>query len=195
MIYGYARVSSNDQKLDRQIDALLAFGVPPDNIFSDKLSGKDFERKHYLCLIKKLRPDDLLVILSIDRLGRNYDMILEEWTRITKKIQADILVLDMPLLDTRTREKDLTGRLIADIVLQILCYVAEKERENTKIRQREGIAAAKSRGVKFGRPTVALSDEFYTVAKAYREGTISLNEAVTACGLSKSTFYRYAMKM
>lgn len=141
--YAYARVSSKTQNLARQTDCFLALGIPKNNIYSDKLSGKDFDRKNYERLLRKLRRDDVLVVSSIDRLGRNYDMILKEWTRITKTIGADVIVLDMPLLDTRAQTGDLTGRFVADLVLQILSYVAQKERENIKERQREGIASAK----------------------------------------------------
>ena len=142
MIYGYARVSSREQNLTRQLDSFSAFGIEKKRIYSDKKSGKDFERTNYLRLLKKLKAGDLLVIKSIDRLGRNYNTIIEEWSRITKQIGADILVLDMPLLDTRDKENSLVGKFISDIVLQILSFVAENERENIRARQREGIAAA-----------------------------------------------------
>ena len=192
MVYGYARVSSAEQKLDRQTDGFLSYGISKRNIFCDKISGKDFIRDNYIRLIKRLKRGDLLVIHSIDRLGRNYDMILTEWTRITKTIGADVLVLDMPMLDTRIREKDLTGRLIADIVLQLLSYVAQKERESIKERQREGIEAAKKRGVKFGRPTLKLPENFSEIAVSYRLGRLSLQEAADLAGLSKTTFFRKA---
>lgn len=142
--YAYARVSSKSQNLARQLDGFAAMGITKNHIYSDKLSGKDFERSNYEKLINKLKKGDLLVISSLDRLGRNYDMILREWTHITKNLCADILVLDMPLLDTRSRTGDLTGRFIADLVLQVLSYVAQKERENTRQCQRKGIASAKS---------------------------------------------------
>ena len=151
-IYGYARVSTKEQHEDRQLIALQEFPVPRRNIFMDKLSGKDFNRPRYRDLLRILEPGDLLVVKSIDRLGRNYDEILKQWRIITKEIRADIVVLDMPLLDTRQTGKDLTGTFVADLVLQILSYVAQTERENIRQRQREGIAAAKLRGVRFGRP-------------------------------------------
>lgn len=157
--YGYARVSSKDQNEARQIDALHNCGVADKNIFVDKQSGKDFERPEYKKLYLKLRKDDVLFVKSIDRLGRNYDEILTQWKRITKFRQADIVVLDMPLLDTRLG-KDLLGTFLSDIVLQVLSFVAENERENIKQRQAEGIAAAKMRGVRFGRPPIPLSDDF-----------------------------------
>lgn len=150
--YAYARVSARDQNLVRQIEAFQAFDVDKKNIYSDKKSGKDFERKNYLRLLRKLKKGDLLVIKSIDRLGRNYKMITEEWRRITNEIEADILVLDMPLLDTRAKSDSLIGKFISDIVLQVLSFVAENERENIRARQAEGIALAKARGVRFGRP-------------------------------------------
>lgn len=143
MTYAYARISSRDQNLDRQLSAFRSFGIPPKHIFCDKKSGKDFERKNYLRLIRKLKCGDLLVIKSIDRLGRSYDLIIEEWSRITNKILADILLLDMPLLDTRAKPCSLVGKFISDIVLQVLSFVAENERENTRARQAEGIAEAK----------------------------------------------------
>lgn len=151
-IYAYARVSSHDQNLARQHQAFLDFGVERKNIYSDRKSGKDFDRSSYRQLIKKLRHGDLLIVTSIDRLGRNYNEIIKEWERITKNIQADIRVLDMPLLDTRTKENGLIGQFISDFVLQILSFVAENERQNIHTRQAEGIALAKARGVRFGRP-------------------------------------------
>ena len=152
MTYGYARVSSKEQNLDRQLNALLEFGVPKNSIFADKASGKDFNRDSYISLMKKLRADDVVIIKSIDRLGRNYEEILNEWRSITKVKKAAIVVLDMPLLDTRKKPDGLTSVLIADIVLQLLSYVAQVERENIRQRQKEGIAAAQSRGIRFGRP-------------------------------------------
>ena len=189
MIYAYARVSAADQNLARQIDSFLAFGVPKAHIYCDKQSGKDFERENYLRLLKRLQQGDLLVIKSIDRLGRNYDMIIEEWARITKTIGADIVVLDMPLLDTRERSDNLTGKLIADIVLQLLSYVAQKERENIRARQKEGIAAARRRGVRFGRPLQPAPPGFAAVAEEFREGNMAMEEALRLTGLKKSTFY------
>ena len=160
-MYGYVRVSSKDQCEERQLIAMQEFGVSEKNIFLDKLSGKDFERTQYKRLLRKLRPGDVVVIKSIDRLGRNYGEIQEQWRLITKEKRADIVVLDMPLLDTRQKAEDLTGTFIADLVLQILCYVAQVERENIKQRQAEGIAAAKARGVKFGREKKPIPDRFY----------------------------------
>ncbi len=187
--YAYARVSSRDQNLDRQIAAFTEYGVPKDNIFCDKKSGKDFERSGYLKLLKKLKRGDLLIIKSIDRLGRNYDAIIEEWSRITNIIGADILVLDMPLLDTRTKSDTLVGKLISDIVLQVLSFVAENERENIKTRQADGIKLAQARGVKFGRPTKSYSAEFVTVAKEYLGKRITSETAMSKLGLNKANFY------
>ena len=178
MIYGYARVSSKDQKLDRQIADLLNFGVSIENIVVDKQSGKDFERTNYKKLKAKLKESDLLVIKSIDRLGRNYDMIIEEWSYITKTVNCDIVVLDMDLLDTRTENKNLVGKFISDIVLQILSFVAENERCNIKQRQAEGIKIAKEKGIKFGRPTTKLPKNFKQIVKKYKRKEISLNEAL-----------------
>lgn len=191
MIYGYARVSSKDQKLDRQIAELLNFGVANENIIIDKQSGKDFERTNYKILKSKLQEGDLLVIKSIDRLGRNYDMIIEEWSYITKTVNCDIVVLDMDLLDTRTENKNLVGKFISDIVLQILSFVAENERSNIKQRQAEGIKIAKENGVKFGRPITKLPKNFKQVVNQYKQKEISLNEALSKTGLTKSTFYKY----
>lgn len=191
MIYGYARVSSKDQKLDRQIAELLNFGVASENIILDKQSGKDFERTNYQILKSKLQEGDLLVIKSIDRLGRNYDMIIEEWYYITKTVNCDIVVLDMDLLDTRTESKNLVGKFISDIVLQILSFVAENERSNIKQRQAEGIKIAKEKGIKFGRPMTKLPKNFKQVANQYKQKEISLNEALSRTCLTKSTFYKY----
>ncbi len=187
--YAYARVSSRDQNLDRQIAAFTEFGVPIDNIFCDKKSGKDFERNGYLKLLKKLKRGDLLIIKSIDRLGRNYDAIIEEWSRITNDIGADILVLDMPLLDTRGKSDTLVGKFISDIVLQVLSFVAENERENIKTRQADGIKLAQARGVKFGRPTKSYSAEFVTVAKEYLGKRITAEKAMSKLGLTRENFY------
>lgn len=190
MNYGYARVSAIDQNLNRQIDALMQFGIRPTEIFTDKKSGKDFQRESYVQMKGVLAEGDLLVIHSIDRLGRDYEMIIEEWADITRRIGADILVLDMPILDTRYNKENLTGKLISDIVLQLLSYVAQRERENIRTRQREGIASAKSRGVKFGRPNVSLPKDFILTAGEYRNGEISLDGALKKTGLKKSTFYK-----
>lgn len=188
--YGYARVSSTDQNLDRQLDSLTSFGVESDNIFKDKVSGKNFDRDGYIKMIAALRKGDLLVITDIDRLGRNYDMIITEWAKITKHIGADIVVLGMPLLDTRSQVGSLTGRLLGDIVLQLLSYVAQKERENIHRRQSEGIAAAKKRGVVFGRPSVKTPEDFDKIAAAYLDRKLSLTKAAALAGMNRSTFYR-----
>jgi len=192
-LYGYMRVSSREQNEDRQRIALLEMGVPEKNIFMDKLSGKNFERPQYKKLIKKLDGNSVLFVKSIDRLGRNYKDLNEQWRIITKEKGADIVVVDMPLLDTR-REKNLLGTLISDIVLALLSYVAENERMNIKQRQAEGIAAAKARGIKFGRPPLRLPDNFHQVHKEWREGKISVTQAAKACGLPQSTFFRKARK-
>ena len=191
MNYAYARVSCKDQKLERQFAAFDSCGVALDKIFCDKKSGENFERQNYKRLIKKLRNGDLLVIKSIDRLGRNYDCILHEWKRITKNIGADILVLDMPLLDTRSHEKNLIGKLIADIVLQLLSFVAENERINIRTRQAEGIKAAKERGVKFGRPRITCPANFPEIANDYVRRKIGLSKALSLSQMKLSSFYRY----
>lgn len=191
MIYGYIRVSSTDQNEDRQLIALYGKGVPDNHIYRDKQSGKDFNRPKYKRLLRKVKPGDLLYILSIDRLGRNYKEIQEQWRILTKEKGVDICVLDMPLLDTR-QGKDLMGTFIADLVLQILSFVAENERANIRKRQAEGIAAAKARGVKFGRPPVPLPDNFYPVHQAWRAKKLSLQQAAGACGMPVSTFYAKA---
>lgn len=191
MIYGYARVSSKDQNEDRQMLSLHAFGIAQKNIFLDKLSGKDFNRPQYKALIRKLRKGDVIVVKSIDRLGRNYDDILEQWRIITKELHVDVVVLDMPLLDTRTRERDLTGTFIADLVLQILSYVAQTERENIKRRQAEGIAAAHLRGVQFGPPRKAVPDGFYSLQLEWRKGRISARTAGKQLGVAPQTFTRW----
>lgn len=188
-IYGYVRVSSTDQNEDRQLNAMHEVGVPKKNIYLDKQSGKDFERPQYKKLVKKLQPGDLLYILSIDRLGRNYEEIQKQWRILTKESGVDICVIDMPLLDTRNG-KDLMGTFIADLVLQILSFVAQNERENIKKRQAEGIAAAKARGVPFGRPTVAAPDDFAKIIKAWEKKQLSIAEVLKQCNMSESTFYR-----
>lgn len=190
MIYAYGRVSAADQNLNRQIDSFIQFGVGKAQIYTDKKSGKDFERENYRRLKTQLKSGDLLVVKSIDRLGRNYDMIIDEWGDITRRIGADIFVMDMPLLDTRSGRENLTGKFISDLVLQILSYVAQKERENIKVRQREGIAAAKRRGVRFGRPEVVQPDDFYVTADLFRSGSITREEALKRTGMKKSTFYK-----
>lgn len=191
MTYGYARVSSRDQNEARQLDALHAAGV--ETVYIDKQSGKDFDRPQYKRLLRRLKRDDLLYIKSIDRLGRNYDEIIDQWRALTKDRGVDIVVLDMPLLDTR-RGKDLMGTFLSDIVLQVLSFVAENERTNIRQRQAEGIAAAKARGVKFGRPPRPLPDNFYDVHKAWRDKKITLKEAAEACNLPVGTFYGKAIQ-
>ena len=190
-IYGYARVSSKDQNEARQIIALSQFPVKKENIYIDKFGGKDFDRPKYSELIKILKEQDILVIKEIDRLGRNYEEILEQWRVITKEIKADIVVLDMPLLDTRTRKENLTGTFIADLVLQILSYVAETERQSIKQRQREGIEAAKKRGVKFGRPCIPVPEEFYDLKEKWLNKKITSREAATTINVSQDTFLRW----
>ncbi len=192
-IYGYIRVSSKDQNEDRQLIALNEVGVERKNIYLDKKSGKDFDRPQYKKLLRKLKKDDLLYIKSIDRLGRNYEEILQQWRVLTKEKGIDIVVLDMPLLDTR-RGKDLMGTFLSDIVLQVLSFVAENERTNIKQRQAEGIAAAKAKGVKFGRPPLPLPDNFYEVHKAWRNKKLTLKEAASACNMPVGTFYGKARK-
>lgn len=188
-IYGYVRVSTREQNEARQLTAMREFGVPEENIVIEKLSGKDFQRPRYKKLIRGLREGDVLVLKSIDRLGRNYTEILEQWADITKKRKAAIVVLDMPLLDTR-QGRDLTGTLISDIVLQLLSYVAQAERENIRRRQAEGIAEAKARGVRFGRRRMEISEEFKELAYAWRLGEISSRSAAERLGVSHSTFLR-----
>ncbi len=189
--YGYVRVSTREQNEDRQMIALVGVNVPEQNIYVDKQSGKDFERPEYKRLLRKLGEDDLLYIKSIDRLGRNYEEILEQWRVITKEKKVDIVVLDMPLLDTR-RGKDLVGTFLSDVVLQILSFVAENERGNIRQRQREGIEAAKKRGVQFGRPQKPVPDNFIQVYNRWLEKEISGEVAAGLCGLTMSTFYRRA---
>lgn len=192
-IYGYIRVSSRDQNEDRQRIALKEVGVPEKNIYLDKQSGKDFNRPHYRKLLREMGKNDLLYIKSIDRLGRNYEEILQQWRMLTKEKGIDIVVLDMPLLDTR-RGKDLMGTFLSDIVLQVLSFVAENERTNIRQRQAEGIAAAKAKGIKFGRPPLPLPDNFYEVHRAWRAKKITLNEAARACNMPVGTFYGKARK-
>ena len=189
-IYGYARVSARDQNLARQVQAFADFGIAKRNIFAEKKSGKDFCREEYLKLIAKLKPNDLLVIQSLDRIGRNYESILSEWRYITCEIRADILVLDMPLLDTRARSGSLVGKFVSDVVLQVLSFVAENERQNIRTRQAEGIRLAKERGVKFGRPKKEPSEFFVSIAAKYKNKNIALRDALTALHMGKSTFYR-----
>ena len=193
-IYGYIRVSTREQNEDRQRLALAALPVPEENIYMDKQSGKDFERPQYRRLVRRLRRDDLLYVKSIDRLGRNYSEILEQWRMLTKEKGVDIAVLDMPLLDTR-RGKDLMGTFLSDIVLQVLSFVAENERDNIRQRQAEGIAAAKARGVRFGRPPRPLPANFPRLHQAWRGQKITLRQAARACGMPTGTFYSKAIKL
>ena len=193
-IYAYARVSSHDQNLARQHQAFLDFGVERKNIYSDRKSGKDFDRSSYRQLIKKLRHGDLLIVTSIDRLGRNYNEIIKEWERITKNIQADIRVLDMPLLDTRTKENGLIGQFISDLVLQILSFVAENERQNIHTRQAEGIALAKARGVQFGRPKRIFTEQETDAVESYLNKCITLKEGLRALNVKQTTFYHHLQK-
>ncbi len=186
--YGYIRVSSRDQKEDRQLDVLKTL-VRPGNIYMDKQSGKDFNRPQYKKLVRRLKKDDLLYIKSIDRLGRNYEEILSQWRILTKEKGIDIVVLDMPLLDTR-RGKDLMGTFLSDIVLQVLSFVAENERNNIRQRQAEGIAAAKARGVRFGRPQIDPPDQFERIIGEWERREITIQEALQRCDMSESTFYR-----
>ena len=186
--YGYARISTKEQNEDRQIIALTEYGVQAKNIWLDKASGKDFERDNYKRMLKKLKKGDILIVKSIDRLGRSYEDITEQWRHITKEIGADIIILDMEILNT-TLHKDLIGTLISDIVLQILSYVSQNEREVIKQRQAEGIAAAKARGVRFGRKKEFVSDDHVDVFRKYRSREIDVDEAVKMIGCGKSTFY------
>ncbi len=190
ILIGYARVSTVSQNEDRQIQELVNYGVTQKHIYVDKQSGKDFQRPAYLKMIKRLKQGDILIIKSIDRLGRNYHEIQEEWRVITQKKKADIIVLDMPLLDT-TRSKDLLGTFIADLVLQLLSFVAENERINIRQRQAEGIAAAKKRGVKFGRPPIPVPDNFEKNYSMWKNKEISARQAAENCNISLATFYRF----
>lgn len=188
-MYGYVRVSTAEQNEDRQMAAMTEKGIDNKKLYIDKQSGKDFNRPQYLKMIKKLKKGDLLYILSIDRLGRNYAEIQEQWRILTKEIGVDICVIDMPLLDTRNG-KDLMGTFIADLVLQILSFAAENETENIHKRQAEGIAAAKNRGVKFGRPKIETPNNFENVVLMWEKGEITINEALEKCQMKESTFYR-----
>lgn len=190
-VYGYIRVSTKEQNEDRQRIALEEFSVPQNQIYMDKMSGKDFNRPQYKRLMRKMKKDDVLVVKSIDRLGRNYAEILEQWRILTKEKQADIVVLDMPLLDTRKKTDDLTRTLIADIVLQLLSYVAQTEREMIRQRQREGIAAAKARGVQFGRPKKVKPLQYDGIKKQYRAHQLSSREAAQILEVSQDTFLRW----
>lgn len=188
-VYGYIRVSSTDQNEDRQRIAMLELGVDEKNIYMDKLSGKDFNRPQYKKMVRKLKSGDLLYILSIDRLGRNYAEIQNQWRTLTKDIGIDICVIDMPLLDTRTC-KDLMGTFIADLVLQILSFVAQSERENIRKRQAQGIAAAKARGIHMGRPVKVVPDNFGELIRQWEKKEISLQQILQECQMSEAMFYR-----
>ncbi|WP_195614382.1 recombinase family protein [Intestinimonas butyriciproducens] len=191
--YGYIRVSSRDQNEERQLIAMRELKIPGTHIFTDKQSGKDFDRPQYRRLVRRLKKDDILYIKSIDRLGRNYKEILEQWRVLTKEREVDTVVLDMPLLDTRWG-KDLMGTFLSDIVLQVLSFVAENERANIRQRQAEGIAAAKARGVRFGRPPRPLPENFREVHRQWRNKKITLRQAAEACGMPEGTFYAKAAK-
>ena len=195
MMYGYIRVSTKDQHEDRQMIAMQEFGVSEKRIYMDKLSGKDFDRPQYKRLLRRLKGGDTLVVKSIDRLGRDYSEIQNQWRIITKEKKANIVVLDMPLLDTRQKGRDLTGTFIADLVLQILSYVAQVERENIKQRQAEGIAAAKAKGVRFGREKMPIPEEFYALRTRYREGSITARAAARELGVAHSTFLKWNQSM
>ena len=188
-VYGYIRVSTKEQNEDRQRIAMEEAGVPERNVYMDKQSGKDFNRPQYRKLLRKLKKDDLLYIKSIDHLGRNYEEILQQWRYLTKDKGIDIVVLDMPLLDTRPG-KDLMGTFLSDIVLQVLSFVAENERTNIRQRQAEGIAAAKARGVRFGRPEKEIPADFGEIVAAWEQKQLPISEVLTRCDMSEATFYR-----
>ncbi len=193
-MYGYVRVSSTDQNEDRQLMAMRKCPITEDRIYLDKISGKNFKRPQYRAMLRKLKPGDTLCITSIDRLGRNYEEIQQQWRIITKEKKVDIVVLDMPLLDTR-RNKDLLGAFIADLVLQVLSFVAQNERENIRKRQAEGIAAAKEKGIRFGRPRKPLPAEFHTAFRLWADGQLPLTEAAKFCNMAESSFrYRAFLK-
>ena len=189
--YGYIRVSSRDQNEDRQTIAMHNYGIDDKHIILDKQSGKDFNRPGYQKLLRRLRPGDCLVFQSIDRMGRNYDDILEQWRFITREKHTDIVILDMPLLDTRVHDRDFTGTFLADLVLSILSFVAQTEREFISRRQAEGIAAAKARGVRFGRPPKARPDNYAEIKQAWQQKRLSARRAATALGITHNTFLRW----
>lgn len=191
MIYGYVRVSSTTQNVERQTEEMARLEIPNENVFIDKQSGKDFNRENYQILRSKIKKGDLLIIKSIDRLGRNYKMILDEWYYITKVVECDVFVIDMPLLDTRSTPQNLVGRFIADIVLQILSFVAETERENIKSRQAEGIRIAEEKGIHMGRPKLVLPDNFDYVLQLYLAKEITCNNAAKMANMPISTFFKY----
>lgn len=191
MRYGYVRVSSRDQNIDRQMAAMKKAGILPENIFVDKVSGKDFNRKGYLRMLRRLKPEDEVFVKSIDRLGRSYDEIIEQWRKMTKEKEVHVIVLDFPLLDTRNQVNGLTGRFIADLVLQILSYVAQIERENIHTRQREGILEAKKKGIRFGRPETAIPEDFGRIAAEWQKGTISIRTGAKKLGVSHTTLAKW----
>lgn len=193
--YGYVRVSSTTQNIDRQMEEMYKLGLTDKQIFIDKQSGKDFERPNYQKLKRKLKKDDLLIIKSIDRLGRNYEMIISEWSDITKIIEADIYVIDFPLLDTRTENKNLVGKFIVDIVLQVLSFVAQNERENIRQRQAEGIRIAKAKGIHMGRPKYTVPNNFNEVVTRYHNKEITNVEAAKMLNICRGTFLKYSKEM
>lgn len=195
MRYGYVRVSTKEQNIDRQMSALSLENIPQNQIFIDRASGKDFDRTEYQKLLKVLQPDDEIVIKSIDRLGRNYDDILEQWQLLTKTKKVHISVLDFPLLNTKNTSDTITGKLISDLVLQVLSYVSQMEREQIKQRQREGIREAKKRGKQFGRPKLNVPPNFYDLAKKHRQKEITVREGAEILGVSKSTFHNWLKKL
>lgn len=194
MQYGYVRVSTANQNVDRQVDDMYKLGLTNGQIYIDKESGKDFNRTNYRRLFRKLKKDDVLIVKAIDRLGRNYNMILDEWRKLTKEKEVDIVVIDMPLLDTRIEGKNLVGKFIADVVLQVLSFVAQNERETMKQRQAEGIRMAKLRGVRFGRPKVIIPNNFSEVANKYERNEITSKTACELLNLSRGTFFRSLQK-
>lgn len=194
-MFGYVRVSARDQNIDRQMVVMDKLKIPESNLFIDKLSGKDFNRPNYKRMVKKMRAGDVLYIKSIDRLGRDYTEIIEQWRILTKKKKVDIVVVDFPLLDTRKKDKDLTGTFIADLVLQILSYVAQTERENIKQRQKEGITAAKAKGVRFGRPAKDVPEDFFEIYKIWKKKKISLREAARRLEVDHNTFKKWASEI
>lgn len=193
-IYGYIRVSTKEQRTDRQKNALDEFGVPPQNVFTDKISGKNFNRPAWKKLMKKLRPDDLLVVKSVDRLGRNYAEMIEEWRIITKEKQADIYVIDMPILDTRGK-RDLMGTLIGDLVLALMSFFSQSERDAIRKRQAEGIAVAKAKGIKFGATPMKPPVDFPGIHRQWAKGELSAREAAKILGVSHHTFLKWARKL
>ncbi|MFS9316885.1 recombinase family protein [Streptococcus infantis] len=195
MRYGYVRVSTKEQNIDRQMSALSLENIPQNQIFIDRASGKDFDRTEYQKLLTVLKPDDEIVIKSIDRLGRNYDDILEQWQLLTKTKKVHISVLDFPLLNTKNTSDTITGKLISDLVLQVLSYVSQMEREQIKQRQREGIREAKKRGKQFGRPKLNVPPNFYDLAKKHRQKEITVREGAEILGVSKSTFHNWLKKL